>query len=103
VVVRVTGFTHQQKLQVTTALWGWSVQLGHRQNHTFSLGQYTTVFQTGVSAIKACVAKSLQRNYRNRNIYIISDNETVIKALGNNRITIKLVWNYKWSTITEFS
>jgi hypothetical protein len=87
VVVSVIGrlrFTHQEKLQLTTALWNWGVWLGHRQNHTFSLGQYTTVFQTEVNAIRA------QGNYRNRNIYIISDRETVIKALGNNWITIKL-------------
>jgi ribonuclease HI len=36
---------------------------------------------------------SLDRNYRNRNIYILSDNQVAIKALGNHQVTSKLVWD----------
>jgi hypothetical protein len=43
-----------------------------RWNLSFSLGQYTTVFQVELYAIKACVAENLGSNYRNRNISILS-------------------------------
>jgi heterodisulfide reductase subunit C len=49
-------------------------------------GQYTTVFQ-------ACAVENLDRNYRNRNIYILSDSEAASKALDNYQIDSKLVWN----------
>jgi hypothetical protein len=44
-------------------------------------------------AIKACVVDNLDRNYRNRNIYIISYSQAAIKALRNHMITSKLVWD----------
>jgi hypothetical protein len=46
---------------------------GTRRKLSFSLGQYTTAFQAEVYAIKACAVENLDRNYRNRNIYILSD------------------------------
>jgi hypothetical protein len=64
---------------------------GTGQKLSFSLGQYTTVFQAAVYAIKACVAETLDRNYRNRNICILSDSHTAIKALNNYQISPKLV------------
>jgi hypothetical protein len=48
---------------------------GTRRNLSFSRGWYTTVFQAEVYAIKACVKENLDRNYRNRNIYILSDSQ----------------------------
>jgi hypothetical protein len=48
---------------------------------SFSLGQYTTVFQAEVYAIKAYTIENLDRNYKNRNIYILSDSQAAIKAL----------------------
>jgi ribonuclease HI len=39
------------------------------------------------------VAENLDRNYRNRNIYIISDSQAAIKASNTDWITSKLVWN----------
>jgi ribonuclease HI len=36
--------------------------------------------------------ENLHRNYRNRNIYILSDNQAAIKALDNYQINSKLVW-----------
>jgi hypothetical protein len=68
---------------------------GTRQKLNFSLGQYTTVFQAEVYAIKACAVKNLGRNYKNRNIYILA----AIKALGKGQITSKLVWDYHQSLI----
>jgi ribonuclease HI len=46
-----------------------------------------------VYAIKACAVENLDRNCRNRNIYIISDSQAAIKALGTHQITSKLVWD----------
>jgi ribonuclease HI len=63
-----------------------------RQKLSISFGQYTTVFQGEVYAIKACVVENLDRKCRNRNIYILSGSQAVIKALSNHRITSKLVW-----------
>jgi hypothetical protein len=47
----------------------------------------TMVFQAKVYAIKACAVENLDRNYKNRNIYILSDSQAAIRALGNNQIT----------------
>jgi hypothetical protein len=58
----------------------------------FSLGQYTTVFQAEVYAINACAIMNLDRNYKNRNMYILSDSQVAIKALDQHQITSKLVW-----------
>jgi hypothetical protein len=35
-----------------------------------------------VYAIKACAVENLDRNYKNRNLYILSDGQAAIKALG---------------------
>jgi hypothetical protein len=48
---------------------------------SFSLGQYTRVFQAEVYAIKSCADKNIDRNYKNRNIYILTDSQAAIKAL----------------------
>ena len=64
---------------------------GTRRKHSFSLGQYTTVFQAEVYAIKACIMENLVRNYRNRNIYILSGSQAKLKALDNHQINSKLV------------
>jgi hypothetical protein len=60
---------------------------------SFSLGQYTTAFQSEVYAIKPCGVENLNRNYKNRNIYILSDSQTAIIALDKPQITSKLVWD----------
>jgi hypothetical protein len=44
---------------------------GMRQRFSFSLGQYTTVFQAEVYAIKACADENIKRGYCIRNIYIL--------------------------------
>jgi ribonuclease HI len=72
---------------------------GTRWKLSFSLGQYTTVFQAEVYAIKTCAVENLDRNYRNGNIYILSDSQAAIKALGKHQITSKLVWDCHQSFI----
>jgi hypothetical protein len=46
---------------------------GSRRKLSFSLGRYTTVFQAEVYDIKACAVENLDRNYKNGNIYALSD------------------------------
>jgi hypothetical protein len=41
----------------------------------------------------ACAVENLDRNYKNRNIYILADSHAAIKALGKHQITSKLVWD----------
>jgi ribonuclease HI len=73
---------------------------GTRRERSFSLGGgYTTVFQAEVYAIKACAAENLDRNYRHRNIYILSDSEAALKALDKHQINSKLVWDCYQSLI----
>jgi ribonuclease HI len=65
---------------------------GLRQKLSFSLGQYTTVFQAQVHAIKAYAVENIKRVYLKRNIYIICNSQAVIKTLDNCKINSKLVW-----------
>jgi hypothetical protein len=53
---------------------------GTRINHSFILGQYARVFQAEVYVIKACTMKTLDRRYRNRNIYILLHNQTAVST-----------------------
>jgi ribonuclease HI len=52
-----------------------------------------------VYAIKASTVENVNRNYKNRNIYIPSDSQAAIKALGKYQITSKLVWDCHQSLI----
>jgi hypothetical protein len=75
---------------------------------SFSLGQYTTVLQAEVYAIKARTVENLDRNYKNRNIYILSDSQAAIKALDKYQITTKLSGtatnpSCNWPHITGFN
>jgi ribonuclease HI len=56
-------------------------------------------FQAEVYAIKACALQNLDRNYKNRNICILSDSQAAIKALGKYQITSKLAWDCHQSLI----
>jgi ribonuclease HI len=70
-----------------------------RRKLSFSLGQHTTVFQAEVYAIKASINENLDRAYKNRKIYILSDSQAAIKVLGKYQITSKLVWGCQQSLI----
>jgi hypothetical protein len=56
---------------------------GVRKKLSFTFGQYTTVFQAEVYAIKACTIENLDRCYRNRNICILLCRQAAIKSLDN--------------------
>jgi hypothetical protein len=72
---------------------------GKKRKVSFSLGQYTTVFDAEVYFIKACAVENLDRDYKNRNICILSDSQAAIRELGKYQITSKLVWDHHQSLI----
>jgi hypothetical protein len=50
-----------------------------------------------VYAIKACADENIDRNYKNRNIYIPSDTQAAIIALDKHQITSTLAWDCRQS------
>jgi hypothetical protein len=77
---------------------------GRRRKLSFVLGRYTRIFQAEVHAIKECAVENLVRNYKNKNIYNISDRQAAIKALGKYQITSNWSWtannpSYNWPNI----
>jgi ribonuclease HI len=70
-----------------------------KREKSFSLGRYTTVFQAEVYATKACAVENIDKNYRNTNIYILSDSQAAIKALAKYQITSNLLWDCHQSLI----
>jgi hypothetical protein len=72
---------------------------GRRRKLSFRFGPHITVFQAEVYATKACINQNIDRCYKNKNIYIISDSQAAIKALGKYQITSKLVWDCHQSLI----
>jgi ribonuclease HI len=60
------------------------------------------VFQAKVYAIKACVKENLEVNYRNMNIYILSDSQAALKALDKHQIYSDVVWDC-YQTLMELS
>lgn len=62
-----------------------------RQKLGLSLGQCTTVFQAELYALRTCVVENLDKNYTNRNIYILSDSQAVAVDLRNHQMVPKLV------------
>jgi len=64
-----------------------------RRGHSCSLGLHTMVFQTEIYAIKVCLMEKVEKGYRGRNIYIISDSQAANKDLESFHINYKLVWD----------
>jgi hypothetical protein len=54
---------------------------GIRQRFSFSLGQYTTVFQAQVYAIKAHANENIRRATVKEHIYSLYDSQAAIKRL----------------------
>jgi ribonuclease HI len=66
---------------------------GSRRGHSFSLRHHTTVFQAEIYAIRACIMENIEKGYKGRNIYILTDSQAAIKTLNNLQINSKLVWD----------
>lgn len=64
---------------------------GLKKGHSFSLGLHTMVFQVKMYAIKACTGEDIEKRYKDRNIYILLDNQATINPLNNFHINSKLV------------
>jgi ribonuclease HI len=66
---------------------------GLRPNRSlsFPLGKFTTVFQTEIYAILQCACDNLRRAYKNKQILIFSDSQSVLKALSGPKVTSELV------------
>jgi hypothetical protein len=58
---------------------------------SFSLGQYTTVFQAEIYAIKAYTVENLARKYKKKNISILSHSQAAFNAIDKHQITSKQV------------
>jgi hypothetical protein len=80
---------------------------GTRRKLSFSLGQYITVFQAEVYAIKACAVENLDRTIRiESSIFYLTVN-LQLKHLANirspqNWFGININPSYNWPEITEF-
>jgi hypothetical protein len=64
---------------------------GTRKKLSFSLGQYTIVFQVEVCAIKACAMEIMDGGHRN--IYIVSESQGAIRALNSCQSNSEMVWD----------
>jgi ribonuclease HI len=56
---------------------------GSKKGHSFSLGLHTTAFQAEIYVTKVCIMDYMEKCYKDRNIYILSDSQEAIKALNN--------------------
>jgi len=65
--------------------------VGRRLKYHEKVGRYTSIFQAEVCAIGRCAEINLQRNYRDKDISILSDSQAALKALSKAKITSKLV------------
>jgi hypothetical protein len=73
--------------------------MGLEEGHSLSLGLHTTVFQAVIYAIKACIMENIEKGYKGRNIYILTDSQAAIKTLNSFQINYKLVWDCHQSLI----
>jgi hypothetical protein len=62
---------------------------GIRPNGSFSfpLGKHAMVFQTEIYAILQCAYEKIRRAYKNKQIYIFSNSQAVLKALSSLKVT----------------
>jgi hypothetical protein len=78
----------KSRTHTDTGVYGW----GMRRKHSFSLGQYITIFLVKVYAIKACILENINNNY-NKSIYILSDSRAALNTLNFVHINSKLFWD----------
>jgi hypothetical protein len=63
-----------------------------RRMLSFSLGVHVTVFQAEMFRILGCARGCIERNYTRKEIYICSDSQAALQALGPSIIMLKLLW-----------
>jgi ribonuclease HI len=79
--------------------WIWGVLPRDKEKLSFRFGKYRTVFQAEAYAIKTCAVEDLDKDYKNRNIYILSHSKAAIKTLGKFQITSQLILDCHQSII----
>jgi len=72
---------------------------GSKKGHRFSVGLHTTVFHAEIYIIKECILENVEKGYKGRYIYILSDSQAAIKALNNFQINSELVWDCHQSLV----
>ncbi|KAF6203653.1 hypothetical protein GE061_001985 [Apolygus lucorum] len=77
------GVKTQKKFSAVHSSW----------SHSAPLGEYASVFQAEVLAIRVCAGESLRREHRGVHVRILSDSQAAIKALAASSINSKLVWD----------
>ena len=60
---------------------------------SFPLGYKASVYQAELYAIEICVRKCLEIETTNKNIFIYSDSQAVLKSLLKYKVGSKLLWN----------
>jgi hypothetical protein len=73
--------------------------MGLKKGHSFSLGFHTTIFQAESYAIRACIMGNIQKDYEDRNVYILLNIQAAIKVLNNFQINSKLLWDCRQSLL----
>lgn len=65
--------------------------MGHpKKGHSFSPELHTTAMQ----ATRACITENTEKSCKDRNIYIPSDRQAVMKTLRYLRTASKLDWDF---------
>jgi len=67
---------HKANECTLVGVYRWGLKRGHK-GHSFSHGLHTMVFQVKIYAIKACTMEEIEKRYKDRNIYILLDNQAV--------------------------
>jgi hypothetical protein len=70
---------------------GFDLILWNDSQHLHTNLHLYVIFVYEVYAIKASIMENLDRNYRNRYIYILSDSQAALKALDKHQINSKFV------------
>ena len=63
---------------------------GLEKGHPFSIWLHTMVIQDEIYVIKACIMGNTEKGYMGRNIYILSNSQTAIKAVYSFHINSEL-------------
>jgi len=61
------------------------------KSYSFSLGKFSSVFQTEIYAILVCGYENMRRAYKNKRILIFSDSQAALKALSGPKVISRLV------------
>lgn len=61
-------------------------------NISIPMGKYPSIFQAEVKAIDCCIQTNLERQFKNKEIAILSDSQAALRAISSTKINSRLVW-----------